>query len=357
MPSFRLSDKWKFQLPVNAEMNWFSTRYTGSTQMRQTQTRQDVSGSLYVFWNPTSKVSVSIAPGIIGSLWQIDGKSYSNINPMANASVCWNPTSKYGMNGSFRFYMRPTAPTESNTVLLKYSDLMWIQGNPLLKGLKSWDTYVYSTYLPKSWLSLSIGLGYVKTVDNIVTYYTQAPIERGGLIKETINAKSSDRIRTNCEIQGSFFDENLTIGISPFWHYVNTGNKDNPHFNHFSISGNIGYTLGDCEFELSYDGPYKDLSSDGMEKSWQQDSWNFTFTYGNGNWYVELEAENIFNNKRKSWTQYISPDYSTMLNSLETGRSMAVKVTYTFGYGKKTDRTIDISGPDSTSSTIYSPKR
>lgn len=94
-----------------------------------------------------------------------------------------------------------------------------------------------------------------------------------------------------------------------------------------------------------------------MEKSWQQDSWNFTFTYGNGNWYVELEAENIFNNKRKSWTQYISPDYSTMLNSLETGRSLAVKVTYTFGYGKKTDRTIDISGPDSTSSTIYSPKR
>ena len=157
MPSFRLSDKWKFQLPVNAEMNWFSTRYTGSTQMRQTQTRQDVSGSLYVFWNPTSKVSVSIAPGIIGSLWQIDGKSYSNINPMANASVSWNPTSKYGMNGSVRFYMRPPSTTESNTVLLKYSDLMWIQGNPLLKGLKSWDTYVYSTYLPKSCYLFRLG--------------------------------------------------------------------------------------------------------------------------------------------------------------------------------------------------------
>lgn len=353
LPSFWLSNKWKFQLPINAEMNWFFTRYTGSTKIRQKQTRQDISGFINVFWQPTSTVSFSIAPGVIGSLWQIDGKSYTSVSPVVDASLSWNPSSVYNLNGSLRFYMRPPSTTESNSVLLKYSDLLWIQGNPRLKGLKSWDTYIYTTFLPKSWLSLSIGLGYVRTLDNIITYYTQSPIEKGGLIKQSINAKTSDRIRTNFEIEGSFFDDNLVISVSPQWHYVNSGNKDNRHFNHFRLSGNVGYTLGNCEFELSYDGPYKDLSSEGMEKSWQQDSWNFAFTYGNGNWYVQFGVDNIFNNKSKSWTQYTSRHYSTILNSSETGRSLAVKLSYTFGFGKRIDRSIDVSGPDNTSTTVY----
>lgn len=357
MPSFWLSDKWKFQLPMKTEISWFTTQYTGLTQIRHKQTRQDMSGSLNVFWQPMNTVSLSVAPGVIGSLWQIDGQRYTSISPVADASVSWNPSSVFNLNGSLRFYMRPPSTTESNTVLLKYSDLLWIQGNPRLKGLKSWDTYIYSTYLPKSWLSLSFGLGYVRTLDDLITYYTVAPIEQGGLIKHSINAKASDRIRTNLEIGGSFFDENLTVSVSPQWHYVNSGNKNNRHFNHFSLSGEIGYSLGNCEFELSYDGPYKDLSSEGMERSWQRDCWNFAFTYGNGNWYFEFGIDNIFNKKNKSWTQYTSPHYSTIFNSLETGRSLSVKLSYTLGYGKKLDKNIDISGPDNTSTTVYKAER
>lgn len=357
LPSFRLSDKWNFQLPVRTEMSWFSTQYAGSTQLRQKQTRQDISSSLKVSWQPTDAVSLSVAPGVVGSFWQIDGQSYSSISPVADASVHWNPSSVFSLNGSLRFYMRPPSTTESNTVLLKYSDLLWVQGNPHLKGLKSWDTYVYTTYLPKSWLSLSLGVGYVRTLDNLISYYTAAPIEQGGLIKHTVNAKASDRIRTILDIEGSFFDDNLTISVSPQWYYVNSGNRNNRHFNHFSLSGAIGYSLGNCNFELAYEGPYKDLDSEGMEMSWQQDSWNFSFTYGNGNWYLELGVDNIFNNRSKSWTQYTSPHYSSVLNTLETGRSVSVKLTYTIGYGKKIDRDIDVSGPDNTSSTVYKIER
>ena len=103
-----------------------------------------------------------------------------------------------------------------------------------------------------------------RTQDDLISYYTAAPIEQGGLIKHTINAKASDRIRTILDIEGSFFDDNLTVSVSPQWHYVNTGNKNNRHFNHFGLSGEIGYTLGNCNFELSYEGPYKDLDSEGM---------------------------------------------------------------------------------------------
>lgn len=356
-PSFELSDKWTFQLPVNADMSWYTTRYDGSTQIRQTQSRQDLSGSFNIYWDPLKTLSISLSPGIVGSLWQIEGKSYADISPVVRASVGWNPVSVFNIHGSLRFYMRPPSTSQSNTVLLKYSDLLWIQGDPELKGWKSWDTYIYTTYLPKSWLSLSLGVGYTRTNDDIITYYTQAPIDKGGLIKQSVNAKASDRVRTSLDIQGSFFDDNLVIWFSPFWHYVNSGNTERKSYNHFSISGSIGYTLSNCEFELSYEGPYKDLESAGMEKSWKQDCWNFSFIYGNGNWYLRVGVENIFNNKGRSWTHYVSPHYSTMLNTKETGRAVAVSLSYTFGYGKKIDRDIDVSGPDTTSTSIYSTER
>ncbi len=71
------------------------------------------------------------------------------------------------------------------------------------------------------------------------------------------------------------------------------------------------------------------------------------------NLYLDLKIEDIFNNHRKSWVQYNSPNLNYHYNYLETGRAISINLTYTFGYGKKVDNRIDITGPESVKTSVY----
>jgi len=175
----------------------------------------------------------------------------------------------------------------------------------------------------------------------------------GGLVKETINAKPSDNIRANIELRGTFFNDNFSIGVSPQWYYTYVRGLYHTKFNYLTLSGSADYTIGNFRIELSYEGPYKDVSVSGMEKSWKQDNWNFAVIYGNNNLYLDLKIEDIFNNHRKSWVQYNSPNLNYHYNYLETGRAISINLTYTFGYGKKVDNRIDITGPESVKTSVY----
>lgn len=122
------------------------------------------------------------------------------------------------------------------------------------------------------------------------------------------------------------------------------------------MSGSADYTIGDFRLGIWYEGPFKDLSVSGMEKSWKQDNWNASLTYGTNHLYVTLRAENILNNKQKSWVHFTSPNFASKYNYLETGRTFSINLTYTFGYGKKVDNGIDINGPASAKTSVLQAK-
>lgn len=353
LPSYILSDKWIFQFKFDYTIDLFSTIYRGTTNTTQDQARQSVLSAFKFNWNPDDHLSVSIDPGFAASFWKVGGIKEHSIYPTITSSINWNPTRKFSINGALYFYMRPTSASESNPVLVKNSELLWALGNPYLKNLTSWDTYIHSTYLPEKWLTLSFGFGYVKTFNNTVTTYSPASKELGGLIKETINAKPCDNIRANLELAGSFFNDTFTIGISPQWYHTYVRGLYHSKFNYLTLSGSADYTIGNFRIELLYEGPYKDLTVSGMEKSWKHDNWNFAVIYGNDNLYLDLKIVDIFNNYRKSWIQYNSPNLNSYYNYLETGRAISLNLTYTFGYGKKVDKRIDITGPESVKTSIY----
>lgn len=77
-----------------------------------------------------------------------------------------------------------------------------------------------------------------------------------------------------------------------------------------------------------------------------------SITYGNGNLYLSFQAENIFSKRNKRWEQFTSPYYSSRFDFREKGRAFTVNLTYTFGYGKKVDRSIDISGPSDAKTSV-----
>lgn len=356
-PTFQLSDKWSFNVPVSGSADWFSSSYSGSADTRQKQTRQKLSGSVKVWWHPLNSLYVVVQPGVTASLWQIGDIKESQIYPNVSAQIYWNPTRKFVVNAVYKLYDFTPSPSESNPVLVKLSDLVWTKGNPYLKGSKAWNTGLYITYLPLDELTMSMSAYYTRYNDLTYSRYTPAPAEYGGIIEETVNAKPLDDIYAELTFNSSLLNRKLNVSVTPgiTYNHANEGGRENATA--FKFRGSMDYTIGNCRLSISYHKNGKYFDSEGFAEYWKENSWNFDVTYGLKDLYMNFRIDNIFNNKQKSWKNYNSANYSYYSTRFDTGRTFIVNLTYTFGYGKKLNRNINIDGPSSTSSSIRSANK
>ena len=357
IPSFTLSDKLTFNFITNGSADWYSSLYSGSADTRQKQTRQNLSASLRVWWFPFKNMRVVVQPGIKASLWQIGDIKESQVYPDVTASVYWVPTRKFSISASYNLNDFPASASESNPVLVKLSDLVWTKGNPHLKGVKMRHFSLDLTYLPVEEFSMSLSSWYTKKHDQTYILYTPAPAEYGGIIEETVNAKPVDELFANLTLGTSLFNRKLNIRVTPGYIYTHANEGGRKNSNSFRVYGNVDYTIGNCSFSVYYNNYGKYYDSVGFGEYWQQDYWNFDFSYGLGDFYMDLSIENIFNKMQKSWAKFNTPNYSYHTHTLNSGRTFRINLTYTFGYGKKIDKSIDIDGPNSASSSIRSANK
>ena len=356
-PAFSPSKSWTFQLRSACDLDWYSTLYGGSANTKQTQSRQQITSSLSVDWDLSRALSLSAYPGVSVSLWQIGNVRRHAVNPTGDITALLSVSRKLRFSGSLSFYKQSASASESNPVLVKVSELLWQKGNPYLKNYSDWDIYFTSTYMPKSWLMMTLGVGYNKAYNDIISKYTPASPEAGGLIKELVNTGISDMLRTALDMNASFLDGRLSVSAAPGWNYEYARGERRTGLGYFLFNGSADYRVGNFRFEVEYQKGGKGLRSSGIERYRRQDRWSASMVYGTGNLYLRCQVQNIFHNKSKEWTRYDSPNYVTEYDSFETGRFFSINVTYTFGYGKKVDKGIDISGPESVESSVMQTNR
>ncbi len=352
VPTFLCSPKVSLQLKLSSSINRFRTRYGGSVQTGNDMSTQDLSASAKIFWMVSAKMYMSLEPGVMGAFKQIGDIRRNSLIPFVYASVSFNPGRKFQIGGRLNFYTQPPSASEANPVLVKASELMWVLGNPYLRNMESWEAYISATHIPTGRLSINYGFGYSRTSNEVISSYVPADREAGGLIRQKINAMPSDNLRANISAQLSLLDNNLSIGISPRWYYSHFRVGTFRNLNCVTVSADADYTIKNCRLSIRYDGPYKGIDCDGMEKSWSQDSWNASIVYGLDNFYVEGRIEDIFNSRHKSRSEFSSPNYHVRNDNMEIGRRVSINLTYTFGYGKKINREIEIDGPSSIETSV-----
>lgn len=351
-PSFFLSDKVSFQWRTTASFDWFVSNYMGTANEEQKQKRQGFASTLKMTWEPSSGFSISPEAGVLASLWKIETEKYNSVKPTAGLHLNATLSKKFFLSGNASFYTAAPSASASSTVMMKSSELLWVKGNTTLKDVISWSGFLSATYLTCKWLSLSFNTSYARTNDHFVSSYIAASQAQGGLIKSNVNAAPDDYVFTNIDCYLRFLNGDLTLRLDPNWRYYRTRGLYSEKYNHFTFDGSIDYTLGDCSFAVSYKGPYKDLNEAGMQKNWRHDKWNASFTYGNGNWYFSVEIEDIFNKKAHTRSIYDAINYTSILDKRTWGRSLVLNLTYTFGYGKKVDRSINLQGSSQIKTSI-----
>ncbi len=354
-PSFIPSEKLGFNLLLDGSADFYSTRYKGSADTRQHISRKNLTSQLRVTWYPTAKFSVRFEPGFDLTIRDIGAISRHDFNPNITGSLNWNPGRKFNLSGSLRYYLRSASSGETNPVMVKHSELLWSLGNPFLKDVSSWDAGTYFSYLPCNELSTSFNLHYSRINDQIYSDYSAASIEQGGLIRENLNCTPENVINASLSLSGNLLNGKLSLNLRPtiFYIFYSEPLLTRSH-THFSISGDASYTLGNVRFQAAYESPYSGISLGGLAYSWRQDYFNFSVTYGSGNLYLSARAEDIFHHKEKRINRFASPHYTTDYTAFNPGRRFSINVTYTFDYGRKVDRSIDISGPSSAKTSVAS---
>lgn len=356
-PTFYLSSKLYFQMPLNSKLSWFSTDYSGSADVVQTQRRSKSSASILVGWNPINAIWLTLRPGIGITTWNIGDIREHSLYPTGYADLYWRASRKLSLRGGLRFSASAPSASESNPVRVRTSELIWTEGNPDLKHKLAWDATFNASYIFSDNLSLSFVAGYDKTINNILSIYTPAPQELEGLIMHYTNSNNTEGLRAMLPISWSCLNRNLSFQISPYWRYDHIMTEsETSHHNFFKLSASADYTIGNCRFGLSYERPNKGISHGGMEKYWSQDRCDLSFTYGTDNLYLNVKVENLFHDKAKSWSHATYGNLMSRQDLRATGRRLAVTLTYTFGFGRKVDRGIEIAAPQSIESSITNSK-
>lgn len=159
-PWVKISKKMYLQMIFMSRLQWFDIDYSGSSDERHRQSRIRTVANLKLGWNPTRNLNITFNPGVdlfrrnIGDIHEL------SVLPTANTSIGWRLSRKYSMNCSLLFGVTPPTASESNPVLVKSSELMWVQGNPNLKNSSFWDVYLTNNLLLKDGVSLGGSFGY-----------------------------------------------------------------------------------------------------------------------------------------------------------------------------------------------------
>ena len=349
------SRKWVYQLKMSYGFNRYATDYSGTASAKETQDIHDFSAVFRIHWMPNDNFRISGFPGISGNIRKFGDSSHTTLYPTMNAGIDWSANRKFSITGNLKFHLIPTSASQTNPVMTRQTELFWIAGNESLKNTTLWDSRLSLLYLPYDWLTVSGYAAYSRTNDENTFIYSPADKDYGGLIKHFINTPAIDQVVASVSLSGRFFNNSLAFSVSPMWIYTKV--HDNSEFSGKSLdnlfaSACADYTLGNVRFSLRYQGPSKGMTYGGLQTVKTKDNWTFNVSYGLRNLFLEFEVRDIFHTKNERQVWYDSSYFTSSRIEKMTGRYFVVSASYTFDYGKKIDRMIDMKSPVSLGSSV-----
>ena len=295
--AFYATKKWRFQIQTNGSVNWYDTRYTGSTNQQSSMERVDCRGLLCAIWKPNDKISAYLMPGINISQWSTGDLHEQVLSPVLGSSFSWMISRKASLNWRANLINGTPKSSYTNPVLVRQSEILWTQGNPYLKGKYDFDTYISANLLACNWFQISTFVSYRRLNASMNFDYTPMPKEYGGILKSPLESNVEEQVQTSVDFDFSLLNNTLSLSLYPQYNYYKAHGKYANSLNAFSYYAIAAYTFRNCRFKLKYFGHRDQMHSAGMADFRHRDTCDFEFTYGNGNLYLSATGEDVLNTR------------------------------------------------------------
>lgn len=345
-PYYRLSNELLTQVKLSGDINWYDTQYSGYSSSGVNQWRSSLNFGWRWCWVVRNNFWVDATPGLFYSNLKSGRNSNNAINPLASLNANWSINDKSSLRvGADYMFSTPQSSTTAD-IVIAHSLLIYISGNPLLKDTNRQRYDISYIWMPKRWLRIWCEAVY-RRINN--DYYAEyVPYSKGGLLLTPQNAGSTNRYGIETGITANFFNNKLSITMRPEYAFSQYSLSAIRNLSDFRISGNVDYTLENIRFSLSYNSPKIIDSGAGTCRYHRPSTWECAVTYGNRNFFVSVAGQNLFQKKLHDYSTYFSPNYITIRDGYTSGRKAVITISYTFDYGKKTDRNIEIDSPATT---------
>jgi len=340
-------------LSASSSFSRFSDRYAGSVNERLEQRLSDTRLSLNLVLTPLSTFQIGLYPGAAMAYRDSgDGKGRYEWLPTLSGGVVWAPSRRFWIQLSQNYGLTSPGAAPSSDIIRKVSELEWISGNPGLKNASDWRSdLTFFVLLPKD-IRFTVYSSYDRELNSFVTTYDTAPRDMGGIVRTYSNAPLFETFAVDGKLSWSGIGNRLSINLQPTWRYYRSRGAYASSMGWFRMRGSADFRMGDFLLAVYYNGTQKYMYDAGMERSWRCDDYGLQAVYGNGNIRVQVTLDNIFRNRDRGWKRTVASHYAYLRDWTAQGRTVKISLSYTFDYGKKVDRSIDISGPENTATSI-----
>ncbi len=330
------------------------TAYSGSlSTLDRASTKSAQAGAGYNFNNKDFSGSLGFGWDWVQTALN-DNEAYAAF-PYADAFLNYSINRKNSFNIGFHYSVWPPSSNYKSDKVIQVSPFMRHTGNPHLKSHRSFDFGFNYTFVPTQRFNMT-AFGYAWLVGNRAAFvYKATPEGILRTIEQPIGRLSHYTYGINAST--TQLNGNLQLSGQVAHLYVRDGAPFEVTHSQISYYLQAMYYAGQFNFAIAYQSPEGTINYDSMAGTWWKKKCNLTFQAGwsNSVWNLQLTAQNL---QRWNWVTsrdaMESASYSVASRNLGPDAHALIKLsaTYTFGFGKKVDRSNDISKQSGASSGI-----
>ena len=244
--------------------------------------------------------------------------------------------------------------SELSESIIRMNDYLYITGNPVIDPTHNVNATISYSWLPKGKFSIFAN-GEISHDWKRLTQGYKLWDNGKALLRETMNSGSITQLLLSVKGRARLFNDNFTINVTPEYAYQHaTGiNKGNVH--NMRIKVDAALYLGNCYVTLFYRTPDKKIDPMTGFVIRRSGYNQLNFGWGNGHWNIWGGVGNIFANGWRNLNQnYDSDIYQAerTVYNYAGHRQFIIGASYTFGYGKKIDRSNEANAKADGSSSI-----
>lgn len=348
--NWRINKKMMLGATFVAGIRHFSTTYSGTSladnksTVKIDQNRNDYEVEIGWRYFITKKLNITVVPKLNVFDRKITGAGWkTELNPALNLMLQSVLNDKNSISADFFSYQEPPAASEVNNLILRQSELMWIEGNPSIRHLKHYGAALAYTSMPLKWLNFNIDADWHLRLDRSYCKYKPGGTAYDGVIRQYSSGTNQVYESVNGYVEFMLFGKHLRLkGELHLSHtnYTGTGK----HHTNFRPVLRANVYFGNCMVGFSHYFKDKRLTDGGTTMLHRPQSTYIYFKYGTGAFNLDIGLSQPFD--KHDIYKYIieSGPYRNERQTWITGRAVQLSLSYTFDYGKKIDPGIDKAG-------------
>lgn len=331
--SHNLNDKIDLSVGASIHKEHYNTKYSGKTEIKQVLGKEHFTSYLTLRHSLSRNFFFMLDFKLMRHFAHVNNTNDKTWLFLPNAYIVYDT----GIGGKFVFSWHSVyvnLPIEwKSSLSQQVNSYEIIKGNESLPHFTAFQPYL--TYY-KDWSNIQIN-AYFGSMFSSKSIRDKYYIKNGNLIHTYTSAGAYFQTLYGLKATVFAFDKRLSLSGSITHNMRRLNNDEEGNYNDITYSLKALYNIKKFSFQVYYLSKWKQYGITGSMYYMNPEKYGIVISASNQKWYASIELTNFFKNRRNQ-TNYIS-SLSYQLKEAqyksEYYPSLAIKLAYTFNYGRK----------------------